>query len=154
MADKSRKGDLEFRLVDAITQTPVRVDNSGRLQITSVAATPVDTTSVIQTAVSSISASANTIYTITNAKTLRIQNFSAGAETNTTGGSKVTLYEDPNGDLSVLNVIARIYVNGASNEITLDEAFIGNGTRRIVMQRDTFGGGSREVFGRWKGYEE
>lgn len=134
--------------------TNLRTDSAGRLLISSDVATPVDTTAVTQTAVSSINSDTDTIYTITNGKTLTIQLFEAGCEANATGGSKVALYEDPNGNLSVLNPISIIYINGASNQNSVSTEFVGNGTRRIVMRRSIFSGGSREIYGRWRGYEQ
>ena len=154
MADKPIKGDIEVNIVDKDTQKSARIDSSGRILVSPIASTPPSTTSVIQTGFSSISTSTDTIYTITNTKTLVLQQFEAGAQENTTGGSKVILYEDPNGDLSVLNLITLLYVNGDSSIVQLSSSFVGNGTRRIVMRRDVISGPSREVFGRWKGFEE
>lgn len=132
----------------------VRLDTAGRLLVSSDIATPVDTVAVSQTARSSISSSSDTIYTITNGKTLVIQLFEAGAEANSIGGSQVLLFEDPNGDLSVLNLISAIYVNGSSFQNSVTDEFVGNGTRRIVMRRNPLAGGSREIYGRWKGFEQ
>lgn len=153
MADKARKGDQDFRLVDADTQTAAKIDSSGRLLVSPEAATPSDTTEVIRVAQSSINSDQDTIYSITNGKVLTLQIFQAGAELNSIGGSKISLYEDPNGNLSVLNLITVLYVNGASAEASLSTSFSGNGTRRIVMRRSVFAGSSREVFGRFKGFE-
>lgn len=154
MSDIARKGDLEVKLVDPTSQQAAKVDNSGRLLVSQAAVAPSNTTEVLQVAQSSISANTDTIYTITNGKTLVLQIFQAGSEANTTGGSKVSLYEDPNGNLSVLNLIAVIYINGNTTEVALDTTFTGNGTRRIVMRRGVFAGPSREVTGRWKGFEQ
>lgn len=132
----------------------VRVDNIGRLLVSDIATTPTATTEIVQAALTSTNGSVDTIYTITNGKMLTIQLFQAGAEANSIGGSKVTLYEDPNGDLSVLNLISVIYVNGTSFQNNITSSFTGNGTRRIVLRRTALAGASREIFGRWKGYEE
>lgn len=132
----------------------IRSDSAGRLLVSSDIATPVDTTAIEQTAASSINSDTDTIYTITNGKTLTIQLFEAGSEQNTTGGSKVSLFYDPNGNLSVLTPISVIYVNGSSYQNQVSSEFIGNGTRRIVMRRSVFAGASREVYGRWRGYEQ
>ena len=153
MADKVRKGDIEVRIVDE-DQNAVKIDSSGRLLVSQEAATPADTTEVIKVAQTSINSDTDTLYTITNGKTLTLQIFDAGAEANATAGSKVSLYEDPNGNLSVLNLITVLYVNGTSAEASLSTSFEGNGTRRIVMRRSSLGGGNREVFGRWKGFEQ
>ena len=132
----------------------IRADSAGRLLISSDTATPVDTTAVVTTILSSINTATDTIYTIPNGTTLTIQLFEAGAEASSVGGSKVTLYEDPNGNLSVLNIISTIYVNGSSYQNSISQEFTGNGTRRIVMRRNVFAGASREVYGRWKGFEQ
>ena len=153
MGDRSRKGDQEFRLVDPDTQQAAKIDSSGRLLVSPEAATPADTTEVIRVAQSSISGNNDTIYTVTNGKILTLQIFQSGAELNSIGGSKVSLYEDPNGNLSVLNLIVVLYVNGSSAEASISTSLVGNGTRRLVMRRSVFSGSSREVFGRWKGFE-
>ena len=153
-SDLDTNGGVNVRLIDQSSNKFARIDESGRLLVTSVSVSPPDTTPVIQSALSSISANTDTIYTITNGTTLVFQQFEAGSEQNTTGGSRVFLYEDPNGDLSVLNLIAVLYVNGDSAFIPLSRSFTGDGTRRIVMRRAPIGGPSREVYGRWRGFEE
>lgn len=132
----------------------IRSDSAGRLLISSDVATPADTTEVTLIAQTNINGSEDTTYTITNGKTLTLQILQAGAEQNTTGGSKVTVFEDPNGNLSVLNLIAVLYVNGNSSEASLSTSYSGNGTRRIVMRRTALAGASREIFGRVKGFEQ
>jgi hypothetical protein len=92
-------------------------------------------------------------YTITNSKTLTIQRISGGAETSNSG-SIIEVFEDPNGDKSVLNLIDDVYVSGGSDQKDLNVSFVGDGTRRIIMRRRNFGGGKYEVTGRWEGYEE
>ena len=95
----------------------------------------------------------NTFYTITNAKTLTIQSFFGGAE-DKTGGSVCELFSDPNGDLSVLTRIRTIWVSGTSFTVGVGQAFVGNGTRRIVARRRGYSGSSREMEIAWSGYEE
>lgn len=154
MGDLPRKGDIEVKIVDPSSQTVAKVDNSGRLLVSQAAVAPSNTTEVIRIAQSSINSDTDTTYTITNGKTLVLQVLQAGSESNTNGGSKVSLFEDPNGDLSTLNLIAILYVNGSSSELALDTVYVGNGTRRIVMRRSIFAGASREVTSRWKGFEQ
>lgn len=132
----------------------LRTDSAGRLLVSSDIATPVDTTAIVQSAQSSINTATDTVYTITNGKVLTIQLFEGGAEANSNGGSKISILEDPNGNLSVLNVISIIYVNGSSYQNSISQEFTGNGTRRIVIRREIFAGSSREVYGRWKGFEQ
>lgn len=153
MSDIARKGDIQARIVDPDTQTAVKVDSSGRLLVSPEAATPIDTTEVVRVAQSSINSDADTLYTITDGTTLVLQVFQAGAELNSIGGSKISLYEDPNGNLSVLNLIVVLYVNGSSAEASISTTLTGNGTRRLLMRRSVFSGSSREVFGRFKGFE-
>lgn len=131
----------------------IKITSDGRLLISQEAATPADTTEIIILALSSTNGTEDTLYTITNGKTLTLQLFQAGAESNSIGGSKVGVYEDPNGNLSVLNLVSIIYVNGSSFENTLSVSFVGNGTRRILLRRAAVGGSSREIFGRIKGFE-
>ena len=69
-------------------------------------------------------------------------------------GGHVELYEDPNGDKSVMNLIDAIFVNGSSAQKDLNITYTGDGTRRIILRRRNFGGGSYEVVCRWAGYEE
>jgi hypothetical protein len=134
----------------------IKANSAGRLLVSDEVSAPAQATEVIQSAESDINSvpGVDTIYTITNGKELTIQRLQGGAEGDATGGSKISLLEDPNGNLSVLNLIGSIYVNGASAQQDLSATFTGNGTRRIIMRRSIFGGGFREVFGRWNGFEE
>lgn len=132
----------------------LRSDSAGRLLISSDVATPADTTEVNKTDQSTTNTVVDLLYTITNGKILTLQILQAGAESNNIGGSKVTLFEDPNGNLSVLNLITVLYVNGSSAEASLSVTYVGDGTRRIVMRRAALAGASREIFGRWKGFEQ
>lgn len=95
----------------------------------------------------------DTYYTITSGETLTIQTLIAGAEYDG-AGSIVELFYDPNGDLSVLIRLSALFINGASDNNPVNQEFIGNGTRRIVLRRRGFGANAREVFGQWIGYEE
>ena len=119
-------------------------------------ATPADTTEVIITGRSSTNSTTgiDAYHTITNGKFLNFQLFEACAESNSIGGSVVEIYDDPNGDLSVLTLISVMYVNGASYQYTLSDVLEGDGTRRIVLRRKVFSGSSREIFGRIKGFEQ
>jgi hypothetical protein len=101
----------------------------------------------------STTAGSDTYYTITNAKILTIQSFAGGAE-ETTGGSAIDLYYDPNGDLSALTWVDTLYVNGEDSQHSIGEEFTGNGTRRMVMRRRGYTASAREMSGRWYGYEQ
>jgi hypothetical protein len=116
---------------------------------------PANTTPVVSTGFGSVASTAgvDTNYTIPNGETLTIQVLLAGAEANT-GGSVVDLFEDPNGDLSVLNRIANLYVDGSSDNAPLQRTFAGDGTRRIVLRRRGFSSNGREMFAQWSGYTQ
>ena len=128
------------------------VDSSGRLQISQQVQAPVGTTAISRTRFDGVSTTHDYLYTITNGKSLTITRFSGGCESST-NGSDIELYEDPNGDLSVLNIIDVIFVSGISGQHDLLATFIGNGTRRILMRRKRLDGGAKSMFGRWEGFE-
>lgn len=131
-----------------------RVTETGGLLTSSDAlATPPNTTQVVRTAYDAVAVSSDTFYTITSGKTLTIQRMTTAIEAST-AGSVVELFYDPNGDLSVLTPIVAIIGSGTSNQADINDDFVGNGTRRIVMRRRRFDGGSRTIFARWKGYEK
>lgn len=97
----------------------------------------------------------DTIYTITNLKTLTIQFFDAGSEEGSGGSGSVTeLFEDPNGDLTVLNRIETIFSSSSSHSVQISEMFVGDGTNRIVIRQRGYSAAAREMFGRWRGFEE
>ena len=132
----------------------VLVDSTGRILVNSVSgAVPFGAMLVRRTVYTNMSGVSDDLYTVTNGTTLTIQNFAASAETDTTGGSVIELFEDPNGDLSVLNPIDIIFSGGNSFQHSLDEQFTGNGTRRILIRRRRLTGGSKTIFARWEGFE-
>ena len=92
-------------------------------------------------------------YIITNLKTLTIQVLIAGAET-TTGGSLVELFEDPSGTGAPLTRISSLFVNGQGDNAPVNQEFIGDGTRRIILRRRGYSGNAREMFAQWIGFEE
>lgn len=97
-------------------------------------------------------AGVDTLYTIPNGQTLTIQSLGGGAEY-ITAGSVIELYEDPNGNLSVLNLIGSpLFVNGTTEQISIGQEFVGNGTRRIVMRRRGYSANAHEMASFWYGY--
>jgi hypothetical protein len=132
----------------------VRVNTAGRLLVSQEPPTPpAATTPVVITAKSTMSGTVDTLYAITNGQTLTIQRMSSGAQSSNSGHI-IELFDDPNGDLSVLNIIDDIYVNGSSDQKDLLGDFVGDGTRRILLRRRAFGGGNNDVTGIWQGYEQ
>lgn len=129
------------------------VNTSRRMLISQELNVPDGATSVTRTQFSNMTGTVDDLYTITNGKTLTLQRFAGGAEVDTTAGNVISLYEDPNGDLSVLNVIAVIFASGSSQQFDIGEEFVGDGVRRILLRRRRLGGGTKELFGRWEGFE-
>ncbi|MCP4481434.1 MAG: hypothetical protein GY817_01210 [bacterium] len=142
------KGDTTGNIAEVTASGEVKV-------VSPPPAPPANTDPVNQVASSLVTsvAGVDTIYTITNSKTLTIQRLSGGAESSNSG-SIIELYEDPNGDKSVMNLIDAIFVNGSSAQKDLNITYTGDGTRRIILRRRNFGGGSYEMVCRWAGYEE
>jgi hypothetical protein len=132
----------------------VTVDSSGRLLVsTPPPQPPPNTLPVVLTGVGTVSGDNDVEYTITNGSTLVIGRLLAGAEEMTKAG-KITLYDNPDGNGVTLNLIATLYVNGSSDVADLTETFDGDGIRKIILRRTNLGGGSKEMFARFEGYEE
>lgn len=152
MADLATGGNLEVIIADASDNYAGITNNRLDVNAVTTVVAPPATTAVKITEKSSISGTVDSLYTITSGKTLTIQKLSGGAEASNSGHI-IEAYDDPNGDLSVLNIIEDIYVNGDSNSKDLLGDFVGNGTRRFLLRRRSFGGGTKEVTGIWVGYE-
>ena len=111
--------------------TPVDVGG-----IATVGNTPVDTTHVIGTG-----------------KTLVLQNVNGGAAPEG-AGSKVELFNDPNGTSVGMTLLRVAYVNGSSFSLDMNrELGPGNGTRSVRLRRTSLGGPSREIAAFLAGYE-
>ena len=174
MADIKRKGDQEVNIVDPTTQEAAVVDANSSVQtslvgtsgykaqvtasgevkvLTPTPTPPPGTTSKSDIQKGSMSGTEDSFYTITNGQTLFVQRLSGGAESSV-GGSVIELYYDPTGTGSPLTAIEDIYANGSSDQKDLDVNYVGDGTRRILLRRRNFGGGSYEITARWEGYEQ
>src|SRR3989338_9328793 len=151
----SQEQNAGITIVDANNPAlKASVDTSGRLLVSTPPPTPpADTTPVIITAFGPVSGNAESPYIITNGKTLVIGRLLAGSE-EATKACRVTLYENSNGDGVTLNLIATLYTNGNSDKFDLSQKFQGDGIRKIILRRTNLGGGSKEVFARFEGYEE
>lgn len=102
----------------------------------------------------SSTAGIDTFFVITSGKTLTIQALSGGSEFHSSG-SVVELFHDPDADLGVnLERIETIFVNGDSDSVIVDRKFVGDGTARIVLRRRRYANSAREIWGRWRGFEE
>jgi len=135
---------------------PLEVDASRRIVVSITPPTaPVGADAVGQSIQTAITGTVDTLYVITNGKTLTIQRVAGGAGAGTTGDrqSKVSIFEDPTGDLLSLNLIRVFYVSGSNEERILSSEFVGDGTRRILLRRERFDAGTVEVFAAWQGFE-
>ncbi len=96
---------------------------------------------------------ADTVRVITTAKTLVIQNFNGGAAPEGKG-SKVELFDDPNGNGTGMTLLRVAYANGESFSLDLSrELGPGNGIRAVRLRRTNLGGASREIAAFLAGYE-
>jgi hypothetical protein len=156
MSIYSNDPDLEkFQLVDETGTkfASINTDGSINVQVGGIVTPPAGTTvSVSQFGSVSSTTGIDTFYTVTNGKTLTLQRFTGGAEPHQSG-SIVELFHDTNGNLSVLNRIETVFVNGDSAQVGINQSIIGNGVGRILMRRRTYTASSREVWGRWEGFE-
>lgn len=142
--------------VDVITGNTTNIQaRDNRLLVSQDVVAPPGTTEVISSAFGAVATTSgvDTYYTITNGLTLTIQSLTGGSEENT-GGSVIDLFYDPNANLTGMTRLGTIYVNGSSDEVGINQSFIGNGTRRIVLRRRGFSANSREMAARWSGFEE
>lgn len=129
------------------------VSSLGELKIEGlVTAVPPGNNPKDDTQLSNVTGTVDSFYVITSGKTLTFLTTAAGSQT-ASGGNRISIYYDPNGDLSVLTLIAALYVNGNSSFVNLNNKFLGDGIRRIVLRRTRLGGGASEIFGSWQGYE-
>ena len=129
-----------------------KVDASGRLLVSSQTVSPPDTTPVTNTYYSSMAGTIDSFYIIPNGETLIITKFSASGEVDVTAGNAVELYYAPNGNTTGIQIIDVIFTSGNADQHDLNESYIGNGTRAILIRRRRLSGGSKNIFGRWEGY--
>lgn len=143
---------LEPRSADGVPQITVVNGPAEPVNITVVPATiPTGATRVSMPVYDSISGDIDTTFIIPNGATLIVQGLVGGCEFKSQG-SAVELWYDPNGNGVEMSIIDVIHVNGSSEQHSIYVSYVGNGTRKIRMRRRAYGGGTREVFGRWEGY--
>jgi hypothetical protein len=131
----------------------LKIDNSGRL-LTSPeppAAGPGET-DVSDDLRGDFSAITDSEYTIPSGQTLQIRSL-VGAVENNGAGCEFTLYEDPNGDKSVLNLVpdAELIVDGATQQNSISAEYVGDGTRRVVLRAEQLTGGTYRTASSWTG---
>ena len=115
---------------------------------------PVGSVQVIRTDFGDIGSKTgvDNFYTVTSGTILTIQILLGGSESST-GGSIIEIFDDPNGDLSILNRLSTLFVNGTSDEQIVNQILVGDGTRRVVLRRRTYTNSNREMFAQWIGFE-
>jgi hypothetical protein len=126
----------------------------GRLKVVQEPPAPPPATTPVEVGgIALVGGVSDTVYVITNGKTLVIQSFSGGGAPEGKG-SKVELFDDPNGDGAGMTLIRVAYVNGNSFSLDLNrEIGPGNGTRAVRLRLSNLGGASREIAGFFTGYE-
>lgn len=113
------------------------------------ATTPVDVGGIATVGINPV----DTTHVIGTGKTLVIQNFNGGAPP-VGAGSKVELFDDPNGNGVGMTLLRVAYIDGSSFSLDLNrELGPGNGTRAVRLRRTNLGGASREVAAFLAGYE-
>jgi hypothetical protein len=113
------------------------------------ATTPVDVGGIAVVGINPV----DSVHVIGTGKTLVIQNFNGGAPP-VGAGSKVELFDDPNGDGSALTLLRVAYLSGSSFSLDLSrEVGPGNGAHAVRLRRTNMGGPSREVAAFLAGYE-
>lgn len=145
---------LAVKKTDGSYDQPV-LTSDGRLFVSSAPITPGGTTPIKQFADGSVGAIATveTVYTVTNGKTLTIQAFRGGSDTSSAGG-RVELVSRPTGNPASDVVLDVGYVNGNNFDFAMDEIIIGNGTKQIVLKRINSGGTGLRMGAQWRGYEQ
>ena len=134
---------------------PVGVESTRLLVADLPPPVPAGATLVDQSAAGNVAGNTSLVstYTITNGKYLTIQRFHGGGEfAKEKMQSKVELLEDPNGNLSVLNLIRVAYLPG-NFAFSLATKLVGDGTRRVVIRRTRLADGTLEIAGFWTGVE-
>ena len=139
---------------------PFQFDTAGNLKVSGGAAeAPAGTDPVSSPAVPRVTigpnATIDSFFTITTGKTLTIQVLEVAAMSAGTGkGIVATLFEDPNGDLSVLNEVKTLMGNNINEERVIDRTFAGDGTRRILLRVEQIGAASMIISREWEGFEQ
>jgi hypothetical protein len=116
---------------------------------------PPGATKITQVVEDNISGTVDDTYLITSGKVLTIQRLACASSLSlgSVVSSKIQLFYDPNGDGSVLTLIAVLFTTGEYQETFLSDKFRGDGTRRIIIRRSILDTGARQVFAKWEGHE-
>lgn len=152
----SDQSAIKTTLVNASTGTSLDIATDGSIKVVPLVTPPAPfgAVDISQTAFNGVTSTAGVdlYYTITNTKTLMIQTLIAGSE-ETQGGAVVELFYDPNANLTGMTRLSTLFINGSSDNTPINQDFVGNGTRRIVLRRRGYTASNREMFAQWLGYE-
>lgn len=130
----------------------VAVNASRRLLVSSEPIAPAPgQTAIADTQFDPVGTVTDSFTTIPSGKVVNVNNLAAGSEQGN-GGSKVEVFEAPNGNTVGLIFIAVLFVDASNGQVNLNhDTAAGDGTAAILLRRERFGGGSVEVFGTWTG---
>lgn len=146
-------------IVDDASGDKVGVTTAGELKVYQTPAeAPPGTDAVNRGVLDTVAASSieDDLYTIPSGKDLTIQTFTgsnASPDPSSKGAIEYTLYEDPNGDLSVLNLIRAGHLEDGNFQFNINRMFTGDGTRRILMRVEELAGKSVRNSRFWSGFE-
>jgi hypothetical protein len=129
----------------------IRVEADGRLISSASVVNPPGTTQVNQSVQSNVGTTDDSDYVIPNGELLIIQQFSGGAEGDV-DGSKVELFVFEDGTKTVGQLLDVVYVNGSNGSDSINQGFVGDGSRLVTIRRSRLAGSGKEIFGKWQGY--
>ena len=145
--------DEFYKQTQEFNKDALLASDDGRILVSSTPVAPVGTTASGDTQIGGVAGIVDTFVVLPVSSTMTVQKVDGGAENSITG-SKVEVFYDPNGDLSVLTLITAIFANGSSAESDIDFTTpdAGDGTRRMVLRRSNLTGGTVQIFGQWNGF--
>ena len=147
----------DVSITDESSGLKAGVTSDGRLRVASVDMTPPPSAAAVTMGGYASIANNTTIdilRTIISGKTFYLQLFKCrSAGNNSTGYTEFSIFEDPNGNLSVLNRIDTVLLQGGGDFDTAQiNSYVGNGTRRILLRTIT-NSQSATVYRQLIGYE-
>jgi hypothetical protein len=152
LVDGSAAGGGNVKIEGDVSGNVAEVTSSGELKVVNPPPTPAaGETAIGDTQFSNMSGTQDNFTTIPSGKVVTISRLQAGAE-DANGGSKIELYEAPNGNTTGLILIAVLFVNASSAQADLNYiTTAGDGTRAVLLRRERFSGGAAEIFSSWSG---
>lgn len=149
-------GAREVNIVDKSDNSKVvKVDDSGNLYTIIVPPeTPAGKTQVTRISLGLVGGSTylDDEYIIPSGETLVLQRFICSAEGDINKYSKALLYYAPSGSIDGTEEVLALSYLGDTFVTSLNEEYLGNGTKKIIMRRERMDAGEREMFARWVGY--